>query len=178
MSRLLALAAFLLCSCNPQPQPGRTAAMPAPSQTGLPPLQITGEGTARRPIHVTQQKGNRKVYDLLAKSFVSRSARDVSHSQVVQPTITFFDKDGTKLVAQAPVATVEAGKQVTMAGGVHARTSTGVTLTCDRLTYDQPAEMLHGFGNVRISGNEGGARQTLTGSRFTSNVKLTNLVIR
>lgn len=178
--RFLAAAAcaFSLASCNPQP--ARTAASPSPSSSGaaLPPLNVTGSGTRGHPAYIAAQNGNRKVYQVLADSYTSHSVQSAAEATFNMPTVTFYAKDGTKMTARSPTAAVRGGKEVVLSGGVRAVTSTGLTLTCDELTYDQKTEMLHGRGRVRITGMQGGAQQVLTGNQFTSDVKLTDMVIR
>ena len=177
MRKALAAASALVCfiACNPQPahQPGSST--PQPTSTGLPPLEITGRG----PVHFAEQSENRKVYEGLAQSYVSHSAQNIAQATFQQATVTFFDKDGTRLQAQAPTAQIDdRTKQVILSGGVHAKTSTGLNLTCDRLTYDKTTALLHGEGNVRITGVQGGQQELLTGSTFTSDVKLTQMVMK
>jgi LPS export ABC transporter protein LptC len=178
----LALALLLVAAagCNPTPQhePGASAT-PLASPTGLPPLDITGHGSRTQPVRITDQSGNRKIYELLARSYVSHSAQSIAQATFQQTAVTFFDKDGTRLQARAPTAEVnDRTKQVILSGGVHARTSTGLNLTCDRLTYDQTTALLHGYGNVRITGAQGGQNELLTGNTLTSNVKLTQMVVK
>jgi LPS export ABC transporter protein LptC len=176
---MLVLPLIVLAACNPQPQNVRARAPASPTASGLPPLQITGHGTRSQPVSIGAQKGNRKVYHLIAKSYTSRSAQSVAQANFQQATVTFYDKDGTTLSAQAPTATVDdKNKLVTLTGGVHAKTSTGLTMICDRLTYDQNTGMLHGVGNVRITGVQGGQQQVFTGNEFTSDVKLTKMVMK
>ena len=173
------VAALMLAACNPQPpQHAGTLATPSATPSGMPALRIHGQGTAKHPVVITGQSGNRKTYQLVTHAYTSRSAQNIAQGTFQQPTVTFYDKDGTKLTAQAPVATLQGGKQVTLTGGVHAKTSTGLTLTCDRLTYDQNTGMLHGEGHVHVTGMQGGQQQTLTGNTFSSDVKLTQMVIK
>jgi LPS export ABC transporter protein LptC len=170
-------AALLLAACNPQPE-HMAAATASPSPSAMPALEITGHGTAQKPVIINEQSGNRKLYRLVARSYVSRSAQSIAQAAFQQTTVTFYDKDGTKMTAQAPTASLEGGKQVILSGGVHAKTSTGLNLTCDRLAYDKATGLLHGSGNVRITGIQGGEQQVLTGNTFTSDVKLTQMVMR
>jgi LPS export ABC transporter protein LptC len=175
---MLILAAAALAACNPQPA-GRPAATPSPAPPGMPPLKITGHGTANAPVRTFEQSGNRKVYELLARSYVSRSERNVAQAKFQQATVTFYDKDGSSLTAQAPQAAVdERTKQVALTGGVHARTTTGATLTCDNLTYDRATGMLTGNGNVRMTADQNGSHEVLTGNTFTSDIKLTRMVMK
>jgi LPS export ABC transporter protein LptC len=182
MTRAAAAAAalVLLAACNPQPQhQAQTNATPSPRHSGLPPLTITGKGTKGSPVTIVQQSGNRKLYRLVAQSVTSHSAQQtISQGTFKEPTVTFYDKDGTKLTARAPVASMQGGKQVVLSGGVHATTSTGLTLTCDRMTYDQSTGLVHGEGHVHITGMQGGQQQELTGNTFTSDVKLTQMVLK
>jgi LPS export ABC transporter protein LptC len=179
--RALGIAALLLAGCNPQPQhqPAQSAA-PAQTPTGLPPLQITGKGTGREPVRVIGQRaGGGKTYELLAHSYVSRSMQNVTQATFKQTQVTFYAKDGTTLQARAPQTQLDdRRKQVILSGGVHARTSTGLTLVCDELIYDDATGMLHGTGGVRITGDQGGQQQVLTGNSFTSDVKLTQMTMR
>lgn len=173
-------AGLLLAACNPQPahRPGTTPT-PQPASTGLPPLEITSHGRGSQPVRIVQGTGNRTEYELRAASSVSHSAQNVAQAKFMETTVTFFDKDGTRLTATSPVAQIDdKNKQVVLSGGVHAKTSTGLVLTCDRLTYDQRTSLLHGYGNVRITGFQGGQQEVLTGNTFTSDVKLTQMVIR
>lgn len=177
----LSIAALLLAACNPQPEhrPNQTAA-PASTPSGLPPLTITGHGTARRPVTVTGQRpGGGKAYQLLAQSYESHSMRSATQATFQKTQVTFYDKDGTTLKAQAPQARLDdRHKQVILSGGVHATTSTGLTLVCDQLVYDDATGMLHGTGHVRMTGAQGGQQQVLTGNEFTSDVKLTRMTVR
>ncbi|HKU68341.1 MAG TPA: LPS export ABC transporter periplasmic protein LptC [Candidatus Baltobacteraceae bacterium] len=180
-ARALLVCALLLAGCNPQPehQPGATAA-PSATPSGLPPLTITGRGTARRPVRVTGQRpGGGKSYELIARSYESRSMQNVTQATFAQTQVTFYDKDGTTLHAQAPQARLDdRRKQVILSGGVHAKTSTGLQLVCDTLVYDDATGMLHGSGDVRMTGTQGGEQQVLTGNSFTSDVKLTRMTMR
>lgn len=177
----LLICAFVLAGCNPQPEhrPASTAT-PSSPPSGTPPLKITGHGTARQPIRVIGQRpGGGKAYQLLALSSEINSVQGGTQASFEKTNVTFYDKDGTTLQAQSPRAHLDdRRKQVILAGGVHAKTSTGLTLVCDQLVYDDASGMLHGTGHVRITGMQGGQQQVLTGNEFTSDVKLTRMTIR
>lgn len=182
MKRLLAVAvaAGLLAACNPQPKnaPGShpPAATPKPTPSGLPPLHIVQKGSGHQPVRIVQSAGNRRLYELTAESSVSHSAQAMAQASFQQPTVVFYDKTGTTLRAQAPSATLDQRtRKVTMSGGVHATTSSGLTLVCDRLIYDRATGMIHGEGNVRMTGEQGGSRTVLTGNAFDSDVTLTQM---
>jgi LPS export ABC transporter protein LptC len=172
-------AAVLLAGCNPQPAHQPSSATPSPTPAGMPPLTITGKGTAGQPVRVTGQKQGRRTYALQAQSYRSHSMQNATQAVFQQTQVTFYDKDGTQLQARAPQAQIDdRRKQVILSGGVHAKTSTGLTLVCDRLVYDDASGMLHGTGHVRITGTQGGQKQVLTGNAFTSDVKLTQMTMR
>jgi lipopolysaccharide assembly outer membrane protein LptD (OstA) len=176
----LAVAAALLAACNPQPQHAQRAAVATPTPaSGLPPLKITGRGNAGAPARFSEQIGNRKLYEGTARSYVSHSAQNMAQATFQEATVTFYDKDGTSLTAIAPQAAVDdRTNQVTLSGGVHAKTSTGATLTCDRLSYDRSTSLVTGTGNVRMTAFQDGQREVLTGNTFTSDIKLTRMVMK
>jgi lipopolysaccharide export system protein LptC len=172
-------ATLLLAACNPQPAHQPTNATPTPTAAGLPPLTITGKGKAGQPVRVTGQQNGRMTYALQAESYRSHSMQNTTQAVFQQTLVTFYDKDGTRLDARAPQAQIDdRRKQVILSGGVHATTSTGLTLVCEQLVYDDASGMLHGTGHVRITGTQGGQQQVLTGSSFTSDVKLTQMTMR
>lgn len=174
----LGAALLLLAACNPQPR-HQPATAPSAAPTELPPLMITGHGSASEPVRVTGQQHGRTAYQLLAQSYKSHSVQNVTRAVFAQTQVTFYDKDGTKLQARAPQARLDdRRKQVILSGGVHAKASTGLTLVCDELVYDDASGMLHGTGHVRITGMQGGQAQVLTGNSFTSDVKLTQMTMR
>lgn len=180
LGTVLALVLVAAAGCNPQPQrePGASAT-PSPTPSGLPPLEITGRGSATQPVRVTGEQHGRRTYELLAQSYRSHSMHNITQAIFQQTRVTFYDKDGTTLHAQAPQARLDdQRKQVILSGGVHAKTSTGLALVCDRLVYNDASGMLHGTGSVRITGRQGGREQVLTGNSFTSDVKLTQMTMR
>jgi hypothetical protein len=180
MQRTLFLAAglALLASCNPAPT--KTAAgrgTPAASRGHVTPtplvLLVTGHGTAQRPVHVFQQVHNRVEYDLLASSYESKGPPNGMRSVFSDARATFVDPHGARIVASAPQAVVDQNSDaVTMTGGVAARTSTGMTLHCDRLVYRRGGATLHGDGNVVITDPKG---FRATGSSFDSDISLTHM---
>ncbi|MEO6912509.1 MAG: LPS export ABC transporter periplasmic protein LptC [Candidatus Baltobacteraceae bacterium] len=163
-----------LAACSPHPQAvapaAATTASPAADATLLP-LQITGRGEAGRPVRFIEQDGNRKLYEVQAKSFVGTRG-SATNADLHTAHVIFYDRDGTTLIADSPLAVVdEKSKQVTMSGRVHAKTSTGITLTCDVLVYDHSTDRVHGQGNVKIT-KQG---YTLTGSTIDSDLSLSQV---
>ncbi|MDQ2679855.1 MAG: LPS export ABC transporter periplasmic protein LptC [Candidatus Eremiobacteraeota bacterium] len=163
-----------LAACSPQPQHAASAPTAAASVQASPtiiPFQITGHGKPGQPVRFFEQDGNRKLYEVQAKSFVgvrgSSATANLRHAHVI-----FYDRDGTTLTADSPLAVVdEKTKRVTMSGGVHALTSTGIALLCDELTYDHVTDRVHGQGNVKIT-KQG---YTLTGTTIDSDLSLSQV---
>ncbi len=181
MKRALLLVLLLAAAagCNPRPAhaPPENQPAPVPSapSTTLP-IRIVGKGTAKQQIVTYQQQGNRRLYELHAKSSVYENSSAQTVAQFKDTSVTFYDKSGSTLVATAPVTTVDQrAKQVVMTGGVHATSSNGMRLVCDRLTYYGKTGMLHGEGKVRVVKTEGGQQTTAFGNSFDSDVKMTQM---
>jgi LPS export ABC transporter protein LptC len=171
----MALGVFTaLCACNPQAP--KTAAAPTPSPTAstlaLPSLKIIGSGTARQPVRIVSQKGNRKQYQLIARSYVSNGAAGSAKASFTIPHVTFYARDGSTLVADAPRADIDqSANTVELTGGVRAHNSSGMTLQCDTLRYDRATEMIHGTGHVVITDRNG---LHATGNRLDTDITLTH----
>jgi lipopolysaccharide assembly outer membrane protein LptD (OstA) len=176
MKRYLAFGIIAaLAACNPKPPlHGAGAATPTASSTAVPPLRVSGHGTAKQPVRIvgSEQKGNRKQYDLLARSFVSNGPPASATVTFKIVHVTFYAKSGTRLVADAPRAVLDqTANTVLLEGGVHAHNSAGVKLTCDQLVFNRATELLHGTGHVTIVSPSG---LRATGSEFDSNVTLSD----
>lgn len=178
MRRAIAIALCALAACNPAP-PKTVAqkASPLARATKTTPtplvLLVTGHGTRQRPVHVFQQVHNRVEYDLLASSYESKGPPNRMRSVFANARATFVDPHGSRIVASAPEAVVDQNSDaVTMTGGVDARTSTGMTLHCDRLVYVRGGATIHGDGNVVITDPKG---FRATGSSFDSDISLTHI---
>ncbi len=169
---ILLLAA---AGCNPQapkatPSPS-TPPHARPSATPLV-LEIRGRGTSHRPVHLIQQVHNRVDYDLLASSYESKGPQGGALA-VFQDARVTFHRTGSTIAATAPQAVVDqAAKTVTLRDGVHARTSSGITLECTQLVYDRASGMLHGTGDVVVTDPKG---FRATGSSFDSDITLTHM---
>lgn len=170
------IAGALLCACNPQPPAGKSAQQPAATASApatAPPLHITGQGSARRPVRIIQQVQNRIEYELIANSYESRGATGRARAVFTNARVVFHDKDGKTMTATAPRAIVdEDANTVTLLDSVHAQTSTGMQLDCNRLVYDRTGQTLRGDGNVVIT-DPNGFRGT--GSSFQSDISLTHM---
>jgi hypothetical protein len=175
-----ALAACLAATagCNPQapkatPTPS-SAASPKPRATPTPlVLKISGRGTANRPVHLIQQVHNRIDYDLLASSYESKGPQGAARAVFQDARVTFRDRNGSTIAATAPQAVVDqTAHTVTLMNGVHARTSSGMTLECTQLVYQQATGMLHGTGAVVVTDPKG---FRASGSSFDSDISLTHM---
>ncbi len=173
---VVAAIAFVAgAGCNPQapkatPSP---SAAPKARATATPlVLDIRGRGTAHRPVHLIQQVHNRVDYDLLASSYESKGPQGGALA-VFQDARVTFHRIGATIAATAPQAVVDqAAKTVTLRNGVHARTSSGMTLECTQLVYDRATGMLHGTGDVVVTDPKG---FRATGSSFDSDISLTHM---
>ena len=166
---------LLAAGCNPQAPKATPApsSPPRPRSTGTPlVLDIKGRGTAHRPVHLIQQVHNRVDYDLLASSYESKGPQGGALA-VFQDARVTFHRTGSTITATAPQAVVDqAAKTVTLRNGVHARTSSGMTLECTQLVYDRETGMLHGTGDVVVTDPKG---FRATGSSFDSDISLTHM---
>ena len=178
--RVLGAAVVIaLAACNPKSPNGGVSAPPSlsPGVTPSPvALRISGHGTQKRPVRFVETKENRKLFEILTRSFQSKGAAGTAVLLYNNVNINFFGKDGSVLSATAPHATIDQRTNlVVMTGGVHAHNSAGMTLVCDTLTYDRSSEMVHGDGNVVIT-NPNGFRGT--GNHFDSDTSLTNATMQ
>jgi hypothetical protein len=175
--RLSAVVLVAAAGCNPQPPkatPAPPASPAAPRSTATPlTLKITGRGTANRPVHLFQQVHNRIDYDLLASSYESKGPQGAEHAVFQDARVTFRDQKGSTIVATSPQAVVDlTANTVTLLNGVHAHTSSGMTLECTQLVYQRATGMLHGTGNVVVTDPKG---FRATGSSFDSDISLTHM---
>ncbi|HMF28883.1 MAG TPA: hypothetical protein VKE42_08930, partial [Candidatus Cybelea sp.] len=109
-------------------------------------------------------------------SYESKGPQGAARAVFQQARVTFRDKQGGQIVATAPQAVVDqSANTVTLMNGVHARTSTGMTLECTQLVYDRASGMLHGTGNVVVTDPKG---FRATGSSFDSDISLTHMRMR
>lgn len=179
MRRTAVMLVIAVAACSPKPQHAYVspspASAPVPTSSGVPPITVRSHGTSNQPVRIIQQQGNRKLYELLARSTESTvQSQTQFRSTFSQTHVTFYGTDGTKLVGDAPVTQIDRSRQtVTMTGGFHGRTSDGVVLTCDQLQYARATGQLLGTGNVHISKSADGL--SMTGTTFRSDLKLTQV---
>lgn len=174
----LVVVAMACAACNPTtPESKHAVSQPsARASAALPPLHFTGHGTARHPIRIVQLDGKRTLYELLAHRLTGSESAKATISYLDDVQITFFARNGSQLRAKAPHATVDEGAgTLTLLGGVHARTATGLLLQCDTLRYSRGANALHGEGHVVMTDPQG---LRATGTRFDSDLSFTNVRMR
>lgn len=172
---LLVLA--LLAACNPKPPASVQASVSPTASPSFPSIIVKAAGSKRRRVRfVAQAQNNRREYEMFVASYRSIGPPNNTLLALSEVHITFYAKTGATLVADAPRATADqASNIVELEGGVHAVSSTGMTLTCDTLTYDRATEMVHGMGHVVITSNKG---FYATGNRLDSDISLTQTSMR
>lgn len=134
----------------------RTPTAPTPGATTFP-IGVSAQRVGGRYVRITKQDDGRKVYVLRADSERGRYfGQDTGSSTFVNPHVTFFERDGKQLVADAPTGTaVEKDKTMRMSGGVRARSSDGLTLRSETLRYDVSTQTVHAEGNVTVTSPQG-----------------------
>ncbi len=167
------LALLALAGCTSKTGGGATGgATPTAAPTATPvAFKVTSNRIGKRYVTLTEQKRGRTVYVLRADSNeADRFAAGTGRSTFTRPHVVFYEARGKTLTADAPLATVEEqSKTIVMSGGVHARTSDGITLTCDTLRYDDRSEHIHGTGNVVVTTPRG---ERLQGDTLDADVQL------
>jgi lipopolysaccharide assembly outer membrane protein LptD (OstA) len=139
-------------------------------------LHVTQSGTAKQPLRVVQQRGNRKQYVLVADSEESSGVEGKTIGTFFDAKVTFFGRDGKTLIASGRRAVINQRRDtITLIGDVHARTDTGMRLTCSRLRYDQRSDKLHGEGHVVITDAHG---LKAMGNEVDSDIALSKTVMR
>ncbi len=179
----IGIAALSACtptirSSAPSPRPNHTA-LPAGAKPSATPIVINAhaERSGNQYTTIVERKAGRTIYALRAESSTLRGQAAGSYDITFQrPHVTFYDRTGKTLVADAPQALViERDKRVTMTGGVHARATDGTTLQCRTLVYDGATERLHGSGGVHMRNPQGAE---LTGDTLEGDIRLDNVTIR
>jgi hypothetical protein len=177
----LALLLATACARPPAGAPARSPAPPAASGPASPsaspiPIHVETHGRNGEYVTIVETSHRRKVYTIRALSGeMQRNGTNEATGDLEQPHVTFIDKSGAKTIADAPKAhSSERDKSVVMTGGVHARTSAGIVLTCDTLRYDATSERLHGSGNVALHAPSG---VDMSGDDIDGDVKLQDVKI-
>lgn len=166
---LSVLAACGSHGAQPAPSAAPPAAKPSASATPLA-VRVQTKGGPGNPVTIVETVHGRKVYTIRALSGeLQRQGGAGATGDLEQPHITFVDKTGKTTIADAPKAHIaERDKSVLMTGGVHARTSDGILMTCDSLRYDGNTERFLGVGNVVLTG----PNLSMSGDRLDGDVRL------
>jgi hypothetical protein len=163
------LLLLVLAACSPS-APGGTAA----STATRPPITVRdlSQRVNSQYVYLTKRRrDNSKAYTLRADANVSESAgQGTGRSDFTNPHIIFAERTGETLVADAPHASIV--ESIVMTGGVRARTSDGMALQCDTLTYDEGSDRLHGRGHVLVQTPRG---ERLSGDRIEANLRLSEM---
>jgi len=181
LRRATALAIVLLAGCaSHAPAPaGAPTATPTPGAAASAkpvPIHIVTKSSGDRYATMTQRINGRTTYEIRALSSVAdRPGAANAVATFEQPHITFHDRNGKTMIADAPKAKItQQDKSVLMSGGVHARTQDGNVLTCDQLRYDGKTEKIHGTGHVVLTGQNG---VELAGDQLDADVRLNDIRI-
>lgn len=169
------LALLVIVGCNPRPMhPSRATATPGATPTsGVPPLHFVGKGSPGRPIHIVQTRGNLTLYEIYARSLEGTQAAGATTSRLHDARVIFFDRNGGKVYATAPIAIVDQKTdKVTLEQRVHTTSSSGLVLDCDTLTVNRGTDELHGEGHVVMTNSQG---LHATGDRIDSNLSFTRV---
>src|SRR5579872_2998669 len=113
-SRLVPVVLAVLTACNPRAPQTSAVATPSPGPSSEA-IRIVGRGSERMPIRIVQQRGNRRQYELIARSYESNGPRGRARTTFEMVHVTFFARDGSRMIADAPRAIVdEAANTVTL----------------------------------------------------------------
>jgi LPS export ABC transporter protein LptC len=143
----LLLGAPALSACGGQVH---TQLSPPPSHSAGPQgpvYHISAQGTGGRPVVITNIVAGAPEYTLLAASVIYST--DLNKGRFSDTTLHFYKGRNARLTVTAPTAVVdEVSHNVLLSGGVHAKTASGVTLTADRMVYDDTTRLLTATGHV------------------------------
>jgi len=174
--RVLLLTLVIAAGCahapapEPAPEPSASASASSAGASTPVPVHVEGAGSGTTPAVLTYTKGNRKIYVVRSLAFTADTETSAGVATLDQPHITFFDRNGSPTIADAPHATVEERDHtIVMTGGVTTQTADGGKMTCDVLRYDGSAELLHGRGHVVLRTGNG---LVLGGDRIDGDVHL------
>jgi LPS export ABC transporter protein LptC len=162
--------AILLCGCSPNATT-QVAQSPTPAPT---PTKadyfIHGHGANGAPVKVQSTLKGQPVYVLKASDvYYSTSS---SKGRFLNDTIYFYKGKDVRLTLGAQVADVN---RITYdfvlhgQGGVTARSATGVTMTCDQMSYNGNSKLLTATGSVRAVDAQG---DVLTGDKAVADLDL------
>ncbi len=158
------VAALLGCSGQAQ-----NASTPQPSALLHGPVyHISAQGTNGRPVTISNIVSGAAEYTLQAANVIY--ATDLRKGRFSDTTLYFYKGRNARLTVTAPTAVVdEVNHNVMLSGGVRARTASGVTLTSQRMNYDDTTRLLTAMDHV-VAVEPGG--NMLTGRRAIADLDL------
>lgn len=178
------LGALTACAPKPPaaaPSPTPTAADTASAAALLPsgaPIRAVSRGSRQQPArYIVRNKAGRVVYEIASATVVYDRASDGSAVATFStPHIVFHAGSGQTVAADSPKAVAhDKDKNVTMTGGVHAKTGDGKTLSCATLTYDARDQKILCQGDVVLTNTV--TNQTASGERLLTDPAFEHVVL-
>lgn len=127
--------------------------------------------------YIVRNKEGRIVYEIRSATVVYDRASDGSAVAAFStPHIVFHASSGRTVAADSPKAVArDKDKNVTMTGGVHAKTDDGKTLSCTTLTYDARDQQILCQGDVVLTNTK--TNQTASGDRLITDPAFEHVVL-
>jgi LPS export ABC transporter protein LptC len=167
LALIIAVAALAGCATKKK----RPSAAPAPT---IGPVSVRAERSRTTPVSIVVVAHGRILYRILADANDSRRMMNGTYtSHFVNPSVLFLNEDGGRMRATARTADADgAAKVVTLNDAVHVYAADGSILTCDRFSYDEADNRVHGSGHVTVVTKQG---DILHGQDVTGDVRLQSL---
>jgi LPS export ABC transporter protein LptC len=144
---IVALLAAILWSCGSQARERASAPPSATAGAQGPVYHISAQGAGGHPVTISNIVAGAPEYTLLAENVVYST--DLRKGRFNSTTLHFYKGRNARLTVTAPTAVVdEVSHNVLLSGGVHATTASGVTLTSDRMVYDDKTRLLTAIDHV------------------------------
>jgi len=182
---LIAATLAALAGCAPKPpaaapssSPAAAARSPGEAFPSGAPIRAISRGSRREPArYIVRNKAGRIVYEIQSATVVYDRASDGGAvATFSRPHIVFHAGSGRTVVADSPKAVArDKDKNVTMTGGVHAKTDDGKTLSCATLTYDARDEKILCRGDVVLTNTK--TNQTANGERLVTDPAFDHVVL-
>jgi len=166
---VLATALVLVSSSCARPSPPAELASPSGSMLRTGPVyHISAQGAHGRPVTISNIVNGMPEYTLKAASVIY--ATDLRKGRFTDTTLYFYKGRKPRLTVTAPTAVVdEQSHDVALSGGVHATTAAAVTLSSDKMLYNDKTRLLTAIGHV-VAVEPGG--NMLTGGRAIADLDL------
>lgn len=142
------LAVAMLVACGGRQT--KTDVSPPPSAHDArrgPVYHISAQGANGRLVTISNIVAGHPEYTLLAANVIYST--DLQKGRFNDTTLHFYKGRNARLTVTAPTAVVdEVSHDVILSGGVRATTASGVTLTSDRMVYDDRTRLLTATDHV------------------------------